>query len=79
MDQGAAQPRIVPDHVPRELVRDFSIYNSPGLTPTPFGNPQAALSYVREYPPIFYSIRRRMLTTAAVLGWWSALRINAVS
>jgi len=55
MNQGAAQSRIVPDHVPRELVREFSIYNSPGLTPTPFGNPQAALYYLREYPPIFYS------------------------
>jgi len=55
MDHGGAQSRMVPDHVPGELVREFSIYDSPGLTPTPFGNPQAAISYVREYPPIFYS------------------------
>ncbi|MGE0741204.1 MAG: cytochrome P450 [Hyphomonadaceae bacterium] len=53
---GARCPRTgVPDHVPDDLVREFSIYKSPGLTPTPHGDPHAALGYLREYPPIFYS------------------------
>ncbi len=44
-----------PDHVPPELVRDFSIYTSPGLARTPNGCPHAAMSYVHEWPPIFYA------------------------
>lgn len=44
----------VPGHVPADLVRDFSIYTSPGLEKTPNGDPHAALGYLREYPPIFY-------------------------
>lgn len=46
---------FVPDHVPPELVRDFSIYTSPGMARTPNGCPHAALGYVHEWPPIFYA------------------------
>lgn len=46
----------IPDHVPRELVRDFSLFTSPGMAPTPYGNPQAALGWVHEDgPPIFWA------------------------
>ncbi|HYE49653.1 MAG TPA: cytochrome P450 [Azospirillaceae bacterium] len=46
----------VPDHVPPELVREFSIFTGPGMKPTPGGNPQAALGFVhRDGPPIFYA------------------------
>lgn len=44
-----------PDHIPAEMVREFSIYTSPGLTKTPHGDPHAALGFLREYPPLFYS------------------------
>lgn len=44
-----------PDHIPEHLVREFSLYTSPGLTKTPNGDPQASLAYVRDFPPIFYS------------------------
>ena len=51
----ASRNRPYPDHVPAHLVRDFSIYNSPGLIKTPNGDPHNALGYLRDYPPIFYS------------------------
>lgn len=50
------QPHAIPDHVPPGLVRDFSYFRSPGMAPTPNGNPQAALSFVHySGPPIFYA------------------------
>ncbi|MBP7338460.1 cytochrome P450 [Niveispirillum sp.] len=50
-----AQP-VIPNHVPPHLVRDFSYWKTPGMAPTPNGNPQAALSFVhREGPPLFYA------------------------
>lgn len=45
----------IPDHVPRELVRDFSLFSSPGMAPTPNGDPHAAVACVHDGPPIFYS------------------------
>lgn len=45
----------VPDHVPPEMVRDFSLFTSPGMPPTPNGDPQAATACVHAGPPIFYS------------------------
>ncbi|GAN00325.1 putative cytochrome P450 hydroxylase [alpha proteobacterium U9-1i] len=45
----------VPEHVPQNLVRDFSIYTSPGMERTPNGCPHAAMGYVHNFPPIFYS------------------------
>jgi cytochrome P450 len=47
--------KIIPDHVPPDLVREFSIYTSPGMERTPNGCPHAALGYVHNFPPIFYS------------------------
>ncbi len=49
-----ARPRV-PDHVPPELVREFSIYKSPGMERRENGCPHAAMGYVHEWPPIFYS------------------------
>ncbi|CAN5153624.1 cytochrome P450 [soil metagenome] len=49
----AAMP--IPDHVPPEMVGDFSLFNSPGMTPTANGDPQAAAACVHAGPPIFYS------------------------
>jgi len=45
----------IPDHVPPHLVRDYSIYTAPGLAPTPFGDPHAAISCLHAGPPVFYA------------------------
>ncbi|TCU32822.1 cytochrome P450 [Rhizobium azibense] len=45
----------VPDHVPPEMVRDFSLFTSPGMQRTPNGDPHAAVACVHNGPPIFYS------------------------
>lgn len=45
----------VPDHVPPEMVRDFSLFTSPGMSPTPNGDPHAAVACAHDGPPIFYS------------------------
>jgi cytochrome P450 len=50
-----APPAPIPEHVPRELIREFNFYSSPGMTPTPFGDPQAATSRLHAGPPIFYA------------------------
>jgi cytochrome P450 len=47
--------RPVPDHVPPEMVGEFSLFTSPGMAPTPNGDPQAATACVHAGPPIFYS------------------------
>lgn len=53
MEALAAKP--VPPHVPTHLVGDFSLFTSPGMAPTPNGDPQAAAAVVHDGPPIFYS------------------------
>lgn len=45
----------VPDHIPPEMVRDFSLFKSPGMLPAPNGDPHAAVACVHAGPPIFYS------------------------
>ncbi|TIU58149.1 MAG: cytochrome P450, partial [Mesorhizobium sp.] len=45
----------VPDHVPPEMVGDFSLFTSPGMSPTPNGDPHAAVACVHAGPSIFYS------------------------
>ncbi|WP_198516892.1 cytochrome P450 [Sinorhizobium meliloti] len=45
----------IPDHVPPGLVRDFSLFTSPGMAPTPNGDPNAAVACVHDGPPIFFS------------------------
>ncbi|HEV2897425.1 MAG TPA: cytochrome P450 [Pseudaminobacter sp.] len=45
----------VPDHVPPEMVRNFSLFTSPGMAPTPNGDPHAAVACAHAGPPIFYS------------------------
>jgi cytochrome P450 len=58
-----AQPQpqedvVIPDHVPPELVRNFSFWTTPGMAPQPNGNPQAALSFVHyDMPRVFYAPR----------------------
>ena len=46
---------VIPDHVPPDLVRDFSFWTSPGMAPTPDGDPHAALSALHDGPAIFYA------------------------
>ncbi|AEG48679.1 Camphor 5-monooxygenase [Sphingobium chlorophenolicum L-1] len=53
METFAARP--IPAHVPPEMVGDFSLFSSPGMQPTPNGDPQAAAAVVHEGPRIFYS------------------------
>ena len=53
METFAAHP--VPPHVPPHMVGDFSLFTSPGMAPTPNGDPQAASAVVHDGPPIFYS------------------------
>ncbi|WP_336962623.1 cytochrome P450 [Sphingobium aquiterrae] len=48
-------PRPIPDHVPPEMVGDFSLFTSPGMQPTPNGDPQAAAACVHAGPRVFYS------------------------
>ncbi|MBP1884822.1 cytochrome P450 [Ensifer mexicanus] len=45
----------IPDHVPPEMVRDFSLFTSPGMGPTPDGDPHAAVACAHDAPSIFYS------------------------
>jgi cytochrome P450 len=45
----------IPEHVPAAMRCPFNFYSSPGLTPTAFGDPQAATSVLHDGPPIFYS------------------------
>ncbi|MGX9575383.1 cytochrome P450 [Mesorhizobium sp. f-mel] len=52
-NEGTSSP--VPDHVPLELVRDFSLFTSPGMPPTANGDPHAAVACVHAGPPIFYA------------------------
>jgi cytochrome P450 len=44
----------VPDHVPPHLVGTFNLYTSPGMVPTPMGDPQAATSVLHSGPPVIY-------------------------
>ncbi len=45
----------VPDHVPPEMVRDFSLFTSPGMQRMPNGDPHAAVACLHDGPAIFYS------------------------
>jgi cytochrome P450 len=53
METFAAHP--VPSHVPPHMVGDFNLFTSPGLVPTPNGDPQAASAIVHDGPAIFYA------------------------
>jgi len=44
-----------PSHVPPELVRDFSYWGTPGMTPTPNGDPHAIMRRFRDAPRVFYA------------------------
>jgi cytochrome P450 len=65
-----ACPHAIPDHVPREMVGQFSLYSSPGMTPTPFGDPQRVASCLHGGPPIFYS----PASTREGFGSWIVVR-----
>jgi hypothetical protein len=57
----------IPSHVPPEMVREFSIYTSPGMGKTPNGCPQAAITEkIYDGPPIFYAANN----TYAGRGTW---------
>ncbi|MEI8703074.1 cytochrome P450 [Mesorhizobium sp. ISC15] len=60
----------VPDHVPPEMVGDFSLFTSPGMSPTPNGDPHAAVACVHAGPSIFYS----PWNTRTGLGTWVITR-----
>ena len=45
----------IPDHVPPELVRDFSYWTAPGMAPTRGGDPHGALASLHDGPPIFFA------------------------
>lgn len=60
----------VPPHVPAHLVRDFSFWTTPGMAPTPDGDPQAALSFVHQGPRIFYAPKN----TVHGRGTWVMIR-----
>lgn len=45
----------VPDHVPAELVKDFSYFTGPGMCPMRGGDPQGALAALHDGPPVFYA------------------------
>lgn len=45
----------IPAHVPPHLIRNFSFWTSPGMTPEPYGDPHLALGVLREGPRIFYA------------------------
>ncbi len=45
----------VPNHVPPELVRDFSYWTAPDMPPTRGGDPQASLASLHDGPPIFFA------------------------
>lgn len=62
----------VPDHVPPEMVKDFSLFTSPGMSPTPNGDPHAAVACVHAGPPIFYS----PLNTRDGRGTWVITRAS---
>ena len=53
METMAARP--IPAHVPPDMIGNFSLFSSPGLEPTPNGDPQAASAVVHDGPRIFYS------------------------
>jgi cytochrome P450 len=45
----------VPAHVPEELVRQFSFWNSPGMAAAPNADPYRAAAVVRDMPPVFFA------------------------
>ncbi|MBB2694955.1 UNVERIFIED_ORG: cytochrome P450 [Rhizobium esperanzae] len=45
----------VPEHVPPEMVKDFSLFTSPGMERMPNGDPHAAVACLHNGPRIFYS------------------------
>jgi len=66
----AAGCPVIPEHVPKDMVSEFSFYSSPGMTPTPFGDPQMATSRLHEGPPVFYSA----VSTREGYGAWIVVR-----
>ena len=53
METLSAHP--IPAHVPPHMIGEFSLFSSPGMQPTPNGDPQAASAVVHQGPRIFYS------------------------
>ncbi|WEX79519.1 cytochrome P450 (plasmid) [Sinorhizobium numidicum] len=49
------QSNPIPDHVPPGFVKDFNLFTSPGMAPTPNGDPHAAVACVHGGAPIFFS------------------------
>ncbi len=64
--------RPIPAHVPPEMVGDFSLFTSPGMAPTPNGDPQASAAAALEGPRIFYS----QMNTRDGRGTWVVTRAD---
>ena len=64
--------RPIPAHVPPEMVGDFSLFTSPGMAPTPNGDPQASAAVALEGPRIFYS----QMNTRDGRGTWVVTRAD---
>jgi cytochrome P450 len=63
----------IPDHVPPELVRDFSIYDLPGMQKQANGCPHAAvLAAIKDAPPVFYGANN----TRDGLGAWVVMSVE---
>lgn len=62
----------IPEHIRAEHVGDFSLFTSPGMAPTPNGDPHAAVSCVHAGPRIFYS----PLNTRDGRGTWVITRAD---
>ncbi|AJD43806.1 cytochrome P450 protein (plasmid) [Rhizobium gallicum bv. gallicum R602sp] len=62
----------VPDHVPPEMVRDFSLFTSAAMQRTKNGDPHAAVACAHAGPPIFFS----PYNTRDGRGTWVITRAN---
>ena len=62
---------FIPGHVPADMVREFSIYTSPGMPRQRGGCPQAAITQgLYDGPPIFYAANN----TRDGVGTWVVVR-----
>ena len=76
MSQAATVDRSerAPDHVPPELVRDFSYWTSPGMAPEANGDPHAAFRQFRDGPRIFYAYSPDNTVYVREPGMWILTR-----
>jgi len=68
------RPHGPPPHVPPELVRDFSYWSSPGMSPEPNGDPHALFRGFRDGPRIFYAQSNDLSRYHRYEGMWILTR-----